>query len=80
MDAVGLLVHTVGGADTGSDPVFLAARDLVDNIRIGNVRARHADHVHDPFAYRVARVRHVRHTRRVEDGQADLPPKLADNV
>ena len=50
VDAQGLValvdaVEAVGGAHAGADRVLLAGPDLPDDVRVGDVRAGHADHV-----------------------------------
>ena len=49
-------VQAVGRADTGADPVFEPLRHLVGDVRVGHVRASHADHVELSRGHRMARV------------------------
>src|SRR3546814_15364308 len=52
-------VEAVGGADAGADLPLAAGGDLVDDVRVGEVGAGHADHVELALGDGMARRRHV---------------------
>ena len=56
-------VEAVAGADARADSLLFAALDFDDNHRIGDVRARHSNHIDLAFAHGVARRRRVDHAR-----------------
>src|SRR5471032_3624950 len=51
----GLVRPAEGCADTGPNAILFALDQLFHNMRIGDMRTRHADQVEHVFRYRVAR-------------------------
>ena len=74
-----LLPHAIGGADAGPDAFLLAAHDLVDDMRIGHVRARHRHHVEQAVANGVAGRGDVLDARGVKHRQRHLALEASDN-
>ena len=74
------LVETVAGAHTWPDPVFFTRLNFRDDVRVGDVRARHSDEVEESVADRVPGGGDVVDARRVHhrDRQCplDLPGEL----
>ena len=69
-------IDAVADPDARADALFLAAQDLGDDVRIGHVRARHADHVDQALADRMVRGRDVIDPRGVEGRHAERGPDL----
>ena len=60
--------------------MLFAGHHLPHDMRVGDVRAGHADHVELAFGDRVTRGCDIRDARRVEDGKSGLGPDLAREV
>ncbi len=73
-------VQAVGGADAGPDLVLAALFDLEHDVRIGDVRTRHAHHVELARGDGVARGGHVGDARAMEDRKARRRAHLAGKV
>src|SRR5262249_50288922 len=73
-----ILRLAMGGADAGPDALLLARHQLLDDVWIGDMRARHRHHVEKALAYGVACRRDIGDARRVKDRQLDLALELAD--
>lgn len=67
-----LAVQAIGRPDAGPDAILLAALDLRDQMRVGDVRPRHADQIGDAFVQDMPRRRHVPDAGGVHDRQRDL--------
>jgi hypothetical protein len=52
-------IQTIGGADAGPNRVLAALRHFQRDVRVGQVRASHADHVELALGDGMARRRHV---------------------
>ena len=85
VDAVGLAagvdaVQAEVGADAGADRVLLAGHDLAHDVRVGQVGARHADHVELARGDRMARRGHVLDLGGVEGRETGGGADLAGEV
>ena len=60
-------VEAVGGADAGADVGLAPLHDLLDDMRIGDMGARHADHVELALGDGMAGGRDIVDARGVED-------------
>ena len=67
------MVHAEGRADARTNAIFLAGFDLADDVRVGDVGARHADHVDDALANGAARGRRVDDAAGVKRRQRQIP-------
>ena len=73
-------IDAVAHADTGADLGFASLRDLPRDVRVGHVRARHADHVELAAADRMARGGDVLDAGGVKGRQAGLGAYFAGEV
>lgn len=73
-------VEAVVGPHAGANTFFAPLDDLADQVRIRQVRPRHADHVQLAARNGVTRGRHVRNPRGVKDGEAGRGPDPAREV
>jgi hypothetical protein len=73
-------VEAIGGADAGADAVLLAGEDPGDDVRVGDVRAGHADHVELARGDGVAGGGDVGDARGVEHREAGRAADLSGEV
>src|SRR5690349_9806852 len=73
-------VETVSSADTGPDACLLAALDLSHYMRVGDMGARHADHVELPLGDRMTGGCYVTDARGVEDRKFGYRPHFAGKI
>jgi hypothetical protein len=73
-------VEAIGGAHAGADARLFSGRDLPADMGIGHMRPRHPHHVELAGGDRVARRRHIRYFRGVEDGEFRFRPHLAREI
>ena len=73
-------VEAIGRADAGPDEVLLAAHHLGDDVRIGDMRAGHADHVELARGDRMAGGGNIGDTRGMEDRELRRLANFAGEV
>ena len=73
-------VQTVGRADARTDIILTPLDNLPHDMRIGHVRAGHADHIQQASRHRMARCRHIGDFRGMEGRQSDLGPDATGKI
>ena len=73
-------VEAIGGADAGADLVLPPVHQQAADMRIGDVRARHADHVELARGDRVPRGRHVLDARGMKHREPRRVAHLAGKI
>ena len=73
-------VQAIGRPDAGSDFRLAALHDLLHDVRIGEMRPRHADHVELAGCYGVPSRRHVGDARGMEHRELGGRPHFAGEV
>ena len=73
-------VEAIGGADAGTDLVLPSCHELAPDMRVGDVRAGHADHVELARGDRVARRRHVLDARGVKHRESRRVAHFAGEI
>ena len=85
VDAQGLAaeidpIDAIAHADARADFILASFRDLERDMRVGDMGARHADHVELAAHDRVARRRDILDARGMKDGEPRFAPHLAGEV
>ena len=73
-------VEAIGGADAGADVVLAPFRDFLDDMRIGDMGARHADHVELALGDGVARGGDIVDARGVEHRELGCGAHFAGEI
>ena len=74
------MVHAEGRANAWTDALLLTGFDLPDDVRVGDVGARHAHHVDHALADNAARSSGIDDAAGMEGRQCQFPGKRLDPV
>ncbi len=70
------MIHAESSAHAGANSVFFPGLDFLNDMRIGNVRAGHADHIDDTLADRMACGRRIDDAAGMERRQLEFPSEF----
>ena len=70
-----IVAHTMHPSDAGPNAVFFATRQFCNDVGIGNMGARHSDHIQQPFLDGITRCRNVVDLGCVKHGDIDFALK-----